>query len=416
MTAPGTSHPLVLVTALAAGLWACSAADNRGLGGGGTAVNAGGDAGDAPAGDAHGDQARETAPDLPACPAPLSACGTEQSSAASICVNLADDQTSCGACGRTCPVGRACQGGACACAAGQADCLGACVNLETDSGNCGACGTACPMGQLCSKSRCTVACDQGLTACGAGMRGSGDERHELRRLRQGLRDRADLSGRGVWLPRRPAAVRGSLREPAVRHAPLRRLRQALWHRRCLFTGPVRVRLRVQHLRRRVRRSVDQRPPLWLMRQRLLRRPALRGGRLHRRVRGEPDELRRHLRQPARTRRSTAVGAIAPVAWARPARTASAWSACPMNQTSCGGTCVDTREDGNHCGGCNRQCPGGMCRNSMCAGRPEMCPPGRNECNGACVNLANDPRNCGRCGNECPGGGGCLLGLCTGLPL
>lgn len=41
-------------------------------------------------------------------------------------------------------------------------------------------------------------------------------------------------------------------------------------------------------------------------------------------------------------------------------------ACPANQTACGSSCVDTKNEGLHCGRCSHDCLGGACSNSKCS--------------------------------------------------
>lgn len=40
---------------------------------------------------------------------------------------------------------------------------------------------------------------------------------------------------------------------------------------------------------------------------------------------------------------------------------------PPYETSCGGSCVDTSTDANHCGACFKQCVSGICENGVCVG-------------------------------------------------
>jgi hypothetical protein len=44
--------------------------------------------------------------------------------------------------------------------------------------------------------------------------------------------------------------------------------------------------------------------------------------------------------------------------------------CQAGQSECGGSCVDTTSDSNHCGTCGNVCGSGTrCRNGMCVARP-----------------------------------------------
>jgi len=72
------------------------------------------------------------------------------------------------------------------------------------------------------------------------------------------------------------------------------------------------------------------------------------------------------------------------------------SYCPTGLTQCGGQCVNTQLDPNHCGNCTTQCPYGVpCSFGACTIEilPAPAP--------ACANTVTDPNNCGRCGNVCP---------------
>src|SRR5262245_11243630 len=95
----------------------------------------------------------------PPPPAPTG-CGVGQSNCGGICVDLATDETNCGACGNNCGTAP-CFGGVCdvgaiveapppppppapvGCAAGLHDCNGTCSNLTSDPANCGLCGWDC---------------------------------------------------------------------------------------------------------------------------------------------------------------------------------------------------------------------------------------------------------------------------------
>ncbi len=108
-------------------------------------------------------------PDVPGCEGSLTRCGAE-------CVNLGNNTSHCGACGRTCPsllnAITACGGGMCA----LVGCMGAFANCDrdprngceilvtTDPRHCGMCGRECPAGASCVNSRCE--CPPGRMACG----------------------------------------------------------------------------------------------------------------------------------------------------------------------------------------------------------------------------------------------------------
>ncbi len=81
--------------------------------------------------------------------------------------------------------------------------------------------------------------------------------------------------------------------------------------------------------------------------------------------------------------------------------------CPL--TDCGGSCVDTRFDPAHCGGCGNVCPTNqLCSSGSCA---DSCGGGTTECGGLCVDTNLDPANCGTCSNSCAAGELCSGGTC-----
>lgn len=88
------------------------------------------------------------------------------------------------------------------------------------------------------------------------------------------------------------------------------------------------------------------------------------------------------------------------------------ASCASGLASCGGDCVDTSSDPNHCGGCDTVCASGqICFNGACA-TDNRCASGLTSCNGTCVNLTSDAGNCGACGNACPSGEICFGGACA----
>lgn len=103
--------------------------------------------------------------------------------------------------------------------------------------------------------------------------------------------------------------------------------------------------------------------------------------------------------------------------------------CPADKLYCFGSCVDTRSDDVHCGGCFKFCDptgGGApelanayygCANSECGAfkckdRFENCDGLKS--NGCETNLVSDA-NCGACGNACPDGKVCRVDDESGLP-
>ena len=84
--------------------------------------------------------------------------------------------------------------------------------------------------------------------------------------------------------------------------------------------------------------------------------------------------------------------------------------CPAGTpTSCGGQCVDTNVDTNHCGKCGFKCTGGQ----FCAAGKCRCPSGLTFCNGLCRDTKTDRAYCGTsgCGTACKAGEVCNAGQC-----
>lgn len=86
--------------------------------------------------------------------------------------------------------------------------------------------------------------------------------------------------------------------------------------------------------------------------------------------------------------------------------------CSANTTQCGNSCVETKTDPLHCGGCNQ--PVGSNQNCV-AGKP-TCLPGFGDCNtsandGCEVDLTQDPQHCGSCTGNCKPGAVCSSSTC-----
>jgi hypothetical protein len=84
--------------------------------------------------------------------------------------------------------------------------------------------------------------------------------------------------------------------------------------------------------------------------------------------------------------------------------------CGSSELACGQSCVNTRSNRSHCGGCGVACGANEdCVSGSCATR---CAAGQTSCSGACVDLQRDSRNCGMCGTVCGATQQCAAGVCV----
>ncbi len=83
--------------------------------------------------------------------------------------------------------------------------------------------------------------------------------------------------------------------------------------------------------------------------------------------------------------------------------------CPGNLLECGGVCVDTDFNPDHCGDCDSPCGAGdVCSQGTCSFE---CNGGTTECNGLCFDTNLDPEHCGDCVTACGAGEVCSAGMC-----
>jgi hypothetical protein len=105
-------------------------------------------------------------------------CPTGQSLCGSRCVDVNSDSQHCGACSARGdpgsggePIPALCQPGSCACAGGREECqfgeMAACLDLQNDDRSCGQCGNTCDRGQRCRAGSCeAITCPEGAILCG----------------------------------------------------------------------------------------------------------------------------------------------------------------------------------------------------------------------------------------------------------
>lgn len=97
--------------------------------------------------DAGRQQGQDAGPSPPTCTGAQTLCG-------SVCVDLRNDTSNCGACNAVCGSGQVCDLGVC-CSGTQTVCGNRCVDLQTDTLNCGVCGFQCILGLTCVFGTCT---------------------------------------------------------------------------------------------------------------------------------------------------------------------------------------------------------------------------------------------------------------------
>jgi hypothetical protein len=99
--------------------------------------------------------------------------------------------------------------------------------------------------------------------------------------------------------------------------------------------------------------------------------------------------------------------------ARARQDATPSPSCAPGQATCGGVCVDTCCNNDHCGTCGNACtPPFTCFEGQCDCPSGLCcAEGETACNGACVATCCDNANCGACGNACKEGYTCFEGVC-----
>jgi hypothetical protein len=84
--------------------------------------------------------------------------------------------------------------------------------------------------------------------------------------------------------------------------------------------------------------------------------------------------------------------------------------CRDGFVPCGSTCVDTSNDPNHCGMCDRGCEGQPCGDGEC--QPDDCPGFPDLCDSSCTDVQTDPLHCGGCDRECHPSQDCVGAQCV----
>ncbi len=278
-------------------------------------------------------------------------------------VNVRTSESSCGACGTVCGVGRVCSNGSCQFTCNPGDggvpltsCVGGatCISLNDDLANCGACGNLCATNfeahGVCTGGVCSNACNTGFGDCDR-LVANGCER-EL------LSDVANCGRCGNACPARANAATTCV---------------ASWCGYTCNTGFG---------------DCDY--------------SSFNGCETNTRT----DTLNcggcgRACPSGQSCSDGRCVGPISPT--------------CPPGRTDCrrsftsGPVCVDLAVERTDCGRCGYGCwSDEICSSGSC----RVCPSGQVACNNVCTNIRTSAANCGGCGIVCGSGQACLAGVCT----
>jgi hypothetical protein len=278
-------------------------------------------------------------------------------------VNVRTSESSCGACGTVCGVGRVCSNGSCQFTCNPGDggvpltsCVGGatCISLNDDLANCGACGNLCATNfeahGVCTGGVCSNACNTGFGDCDR-LVANGCER-EL------LSDVANCGRCGNACPARANAATTCV---------------ASW---CGYTCSAGF------------GDCDY--------------SSFNGCETNTRT----DTLNcggcgRACPSGQSCSDGRCVGPISPT--------------CPPGRTDCrrsftsGPVCVDLAVERTDCGRCGYGCwSDEICSSGSC----RVCPSGQVACNNVCTNIRTSAANCGGCGIVCGSGQACLAGVCT----
>ena len=290
----------------------------------------------------------------------------------SACRDLSTDRANCGACGHGCASGEVCSAGRCAvsCGGGLSICGDACRDLRTDRANCGACRHACASGEVCTAGHCVTSCAGGFTNCGGVCRDLTTDRAHC-----GGCGRACDAGRVCSNGRCVTSCTegltdcaGSCRDTQTDRAHCGACNTACGAGENCVAG----------------RCRQECPPGL----------ALCGGRCR------------------DTSADTANCGACEVRCAGGQRCEGGRCVvtCASGLGACGDVCRDLSSDRAHCGACNNACGAGLvCEGGRCA---VVCAGGLSACDGVCRDLARDEDHCGSCEHRCDRGLVCEGGRCA----
>jgi len=91
------------------------------------------------------------------------------------------------------------------------------------------------------------------------------------------------------------------------------------------------------------------------------------------------------------------------------------TSCPPGQIACAGRCIDPSTDRTYCGASGMCIGGAACSDSqLCTGGRCVCVFPFVNCGGNCVDTRFEPEHCGRCGSPCARTSACVSGRCVAL--
>lgn len=359
-------------------------------------------------------------------------CPQGQVACEGVCVDFSTDPAHCGGCGQACDDGFSCVAGTCRapCDENQTDCDGACVDTRSDPFHCGACGVSCGPTEFCAGGSCEISCRPHELACDRACIDPLSDPNHCGGCDQACGATEICSEGGCACPDGTTACDGACVDLESDPAHCGGCGQAC------EVGP-----------------------------NMEAAACVEGGCVAECLPGFADcdgeaanGCEVDLTAP------TSCGAC-DVSCRDDQACVEGSCACPEGWEVCGDRCVDLSSDVDHCGACDLRCRDGenvddatceegacvlscghsflscdgdpttgcetwtrdnpehcggcdiACRaDQICAGTTCGCPEGTTECDGVCVDLESDAAHCGGCGQACADGAACAGGSCCDVGL